>query len=111
MSQARVEADASFSFLCADVQHVVPPDEGVSVLVLQLSVVVLLCLLQCNVHVPVQAGQHTWKPEATSGQCTSKEEALLNSLIMQQPPPLIPKHKYTLLCNGSFKWCMQLTED
>ena len=48
----------SSSLLCADVEHVVASDEGVAVLVLELAVVVLLCLLQGDVHVAVQTGQH-----------------------------------------------------
>ena len=44
--------------LSGDVEDVVPTDEGVPVLVLQLAVAVLLRLLQSDVHVAVQAGQH-----------------------------------------------------
>ena len=43
--------------LCRNVEHVVAPDEGVPVLVLQLTVAVLLGLLQGDVHVAVQAGE------------------------------------------------------
>ena len=49
----------SLLLLYAYVQHVVPADKGVPVLVPQLSVHVLLCLLQSDVHVPVQAHQNT----------------------------------------------------
>lgn len=45
-------------FLCADVEHVVSTDEGISVLVLELSIHILLCLLERYVHVPIQARQH-----------------------------------------------------
>ena len=43
--------------LCRNVEHVVAPDEGVPVLVLQLPIAVLLGLLQGDVHVAVQAGE------------------------------------------------------
>merc|ERR1719492_466782 len=43
--------------LCRNVEHVVAPDKGVPVLVLQLAVAVLLGLLQGDVHVAVQAGE------------------------------------------------------
>ena len=43
--------------LRGNVEHVVAPDEGVPVLVLQLPVAVLLGLLQGDVHVAVQAGE------------------------------------------------------
>jgi hypothetical protein len=45
--------------LCGDVEDIVPPDECVPVLVLQLTVHILLGLFQGYVHVPVQAGQHS----------------------------------------------------
>ena len=43
--------------LCRNVEDVVAPDEGVPVFVLQLSIAVLLGLLQGDVHVAVQAGE------------------------------------------------------
>ena len=45
--------------LCRNVEHVVAPDEGIPVLVLQLAVAVLLGLLQGDVHVAVQTGEDT----------------------------------------------------
>ena len=58
VAQTAPADERSSSFLCADVEHVVTPDEGVAVLVLQLPVVVLLGLLQRDVHVAIQARQH-----------------------------------------------------
>jgi len=45
--------------LSGDVEHVVATDEGVAVLVLELTVQVLLTLLKTYVHVAVQTCQHT----------------------------------------------------
>ena len=53
------------SLLGADVEHVVASDEGVAVLVFELAVVVLLGLLEGDVHVAVQAGQHACVREVT----------------------------------------------
>merc|ERR1719436_1981820 len=43
---------------CGDVEHIIAPDKGIPVLVLQLSVGILFCLFQSNVHVAIKAGQH-----------------------------------------------------
>lgn len=45
---------SSASLLGADVQNVVSSDEGIPILVFQLTIDVFFCLLQCNVHVAVQ---------------------------------------------------------
>jgi len=39
---------------------VVAPYEGITILVLQLAIHVLLSLLHCNVHITVQTSQYTW---------------------------------------------------
>lgn len=51
----------SSSLLRRDVEHVVSADKSIAVLVLQLAVYVLLGLVEGDVHVPVQARQHTFK--------------------------------------------------
>ena len=43
----------------ADERTVVPADEGVAILRLELAIDVLLRLLHRNVHVPIKARQHT----------------------------------------------------
>lgn len=40
---------------------IVAPDESITILVLQLTVYILLCLLHGDVHVTIQAGQDTYK--------------------------------------------------
>ena len=46
--------------LCANVKNVVATDERVAVLVLQLSVDVLLGLLERNIHVTIKANQNSF---------------------------------------------------
>ncbi len=48
------------TLLSADIKYVVSADEGVPVLVLQLSVHVLLRLLQGDVHVSVETSENPW---------------------------------------------------
>lgn len=47
--------------LCTYVQHIVSSDERISVLILQLSIYILLCLFQGYIHVAIQAGQDPWR--------------------------------------------------
>ena len=58
LTQSEISSRCLSPLLSGDVEDVVPADEGVPVLVLQLAVAVLLRLLQSDVHVAVQAGQH-----------------------------------------------------
>lgn len=47
------------AFLSRDVEDVVSSNEGIPIFVLELTVHVLLALLQSDVHVAVQTGQYT----------------------------------------------------
>ena len=49
---------SSSALLCADVEYIVAANKCIPILVFQLAVVVLLSLLQGNVHVAVQTRQH-----------------------------------------------------
>ena len=45
------------SRLCTYIQHIVSPDKCIPILILQLSIDILLCLLQGYIHVAIQASQ------------------------------------------------------
>lgn len=44
-----------FAFLCANVKNIVPPDESIAILILQLSIYIFFSLFQGYVHVSIQA--------------------------------------------------------
>lgn len=50
---------SSTPLLGANVENIIASNEGVAILVLQLTIAVLFSLFKCNIHVPIQASQHT----------------------------------------------------
>lgn len=49
---------------------IVPSDEGIPVLVLELAIHILFCLLQGDVHVAIQASQDPWGEISSKGRKT-----------------------------------------
>lgn len=59
------------------VSTIVAPDESITILVLQLTVYILLCLLHGDVHVTIQAGQDTYACDSQQSQCSNSQYHLL----------------------------------
>lgn len=66
--------------LRGNVEDIVAANEGVAVLVLQLPIHVLLRLLQADVHVAIQTGQHTWNLVSGLGKLSNVMSVFGNSL-------------------------------
>lgn len=66
--------------LRGNVEDIVAANEGVAVLVLQLPIHVLLRLLQADIHVAIQTGQHTWNLVSGLGKLSNVMSVFGNSL-------------------------------
>jgi len=62
--------------LRGNVEDIVAANEGVAVLVLQLPIHVLLRLLQTDIHVAIQTGQHTWNLVSGLGEIVKRDECV-----------------------------------
>ena len=76
-----------------DVFTVVASDESIAILILQLAIDIFFCLFQCNVHVTIEACEHSYNHKIISSACIKQPS--YNNIISAHAIQCQPMKKLT----------------